>query len=54
MARSVVVLPQPEGPRKTTNSLVLDRQVDVADDVDRTEVLVDVAEFDLSHGRGLP
>ena len=43
MARRVVVLPQPEGPRKHHEFVVLDRQVDVTDDVDCAEMLVDMA-----------
>ena len=49
MARSVVVLPQPDGPSSTTNSLVGDGQVELADDVDCAEVLLDVAKLDLGH-----
>ena len=38
------------GAEEDDEFLVLDRQVDVADDVDGAEMLVDVAQFDLSHG----
>ena len=38
------------GAEEDDEFLVLHRQVDVADDVDRAEMLVDVAQFDLSHG----
>ena len=47
MARSVVVLPQPDGPSSTTNSLSSIVEVEVADDVDGAEVLLDVAKLDL-------
>jgi hypothetical protein len=40
MARSVVVLPQPDWPRKTMNSLSFDGEIHVLDDVDKAEMLV--------------
>ena len=54
MARSVVVLPQPDGPSSTTNSLCADLEVELADDVVVAEILLDVAKIDLGHGRLRP
>ena len=49
MARSVVVLPQPDWPSRTMNSLSVDRQVQVLDDLDGAEELLDAAKLDLGH-----
>ena len=53
--RSVVVLPQPDGPTKTTNSLVADVEVHVLHGMDGAVVeLVDLGEDDLCHRAGAP
>ena len=45
--RRIVVLPQPEGPRKLKNSPALDGQDDVADSGECAEAHGDVVEFDV-------
>ena len=47
--RKVVVLPQPDGPTKTMNSLSRICEVDVLHDVGGVELLVELAEADLGH-----
>ena len=49
MARSVVVLPQPDWPSMTMNSLSLDLEVEVLDDLDVAEELFDATKLDLGH-----
>ena len=48
MARSVVVLPQPDWPSSTMNSLSRDLEVELLDDLDGAEELLDAAKLDLS------
>ena len=53
MMRSRVVLPQPEGPRKQTNSPCADRQVDVGQRLEGAERLADALQAQvLVHGAG--
>ena len=47
--RNVVVLPQPEGPTSTTNSLSSNVEVDILDRVHLVVFLVEAAHHDLSH-----
>ena len=49
--RSVVVLPQPDGPSRHTTSAGFDVEVDVVDRGERAEVLAQVAQLDIGHGR---
>ncbi len=49
IARSVVVLPQPDWPSMTMNSLSAIVEVQVLDDLDVAEKLLDAAKFDLRH-----
>ena len=48
--RMVVVLPQPDGPSRTRNSLSHDLEVEIGDGDEAAELLGDIAEPDGCHG----
>ena len=50
MARSVVVLPQPDGPSRTTNSLCATVRFSFRMTIVVGEVFFDVAKYDFGHG----
>ena len=47
--RSIVVLPQPEGPRKVMNSRSCDGEVDADQRLEAAEALVDAGDVDERH-----
>ncbi len=49
MRRSKVDLPQPDGPTKTTNSPLLDREIGIGNDDDVAEALPHILENDRAH-----
>ena len=50
--RSVVLLPQPDGPTSTTNSLIGNVEIDAADGVDIVVALDHVTQCDFRHNLG--
>ncbi len=47
--RKVVVLPQPDGPTSTMNSLIVDRKIHVANGVDFVEILIKALQGYFGH-----